>query len=120
MTDTPTPQPTHKRTEFTTASDLYAAQTRFGILMDRFEEWLAKLLGVEYVPGERITLDDYDHSFELKEVDSPTFRWPDDKLQPIWDAGFDKFWICHKNGWETYYAKGGISARTDKRARNEA
>jgi hypothetical protein len=72
------------------------------VFESQFEEFLDKLCG--RLPGEDITYDDYDFSFELKSVPLD-FEFTEEQLQEIWRLGFEKCWICYWDGTEKAYAK---------------
>lgn len=47
--------------------------------------------------------DDYDNSLEIYEV-APDARMGEAAQRVIFDAGFSKVYVNHKDGWETHYA----------------
>jgi hypothetical protein len=54
------------------------------------------------VPFEELGFDDYDCSLELFDVDDE-YRLSVEAQKLIYDAGFIKVYMNHKNKWETHY-----------------
>lgn len=60
----------------------------------------------EYDNWSHLTFDYYDTSVEFKNADDRMRLIPDD-LEFLWDMGFSRTWVCHKDKSETFYCKGG-------------
>jgi hypothetical protein len=69
---------------------------------------------LDNVPFDRMGWDNYDCSLELYEVDDD-YRLPVEMQKVIFDAGFFKVYVNHKNKWETHYSwshgKGFVEAK---------
>ena len=57
----------------------------------------------EFGDFNRISGDYYDNSLEIKEVDNDA-RLNEAAQKIIYDAGFAKVYVNHKDGWETHYS----------------
>lgn len=61
-----------------------------GVSLDYVDEWV----------------DDYDSSLELGGCDND-MRLTPEQVAGVFDLGFSRVWLNHKDGWETYYYEGG-------------
>lgn len=50
-----------------------------------------------------MSTDDYDMSVEIKQA-TDDLRLSAEMQQYLWDAGFGKVYVNHKDGWETHYS----------------
>lgn len=85
------------------ADDMFKAFYALG----RFEDDLGTELEKLGIPDQEyndLTWDHYDYSVEFKDA-CPHFRLTPEQLKGIWELGFHRLWICHADGWETYYHK---------------
>ena len=66
----------------------------------RFEEDLCEVLGGDF---DRLGTDHYDASLEIYKVDDHV-RLSEAAQRLIYDAGFGKVYVNHKDGWQTHYS----------------
>lgn len=55
------------------------------------------------VPFENIEFDEYDRSIEINDVDN-NYRLSSEAQKLLFDAGFSKVYMNHKDKWETHYS----------------
>lgn len=55
---------------------------------------------------EDFTYDYYNSSLEFKGA-SAGFLLTPEQLKTLWDSGFQRTWVCYKDGSERYYVEGG-------------
>lgn len=71
---------------------------------DAMHELLWSMVGQD--SWQELTTDYYDASFEIHECDD-VLAFTAEQQSRFWDLGFQRCWINHKDGTETYYWKGG-------------
>ena len=92
----------------TAADELFAAIGAAGVIEERVSNEVARILEFDWgqdPPCDDITFDPYDASFELKGCRNDLLVMKD-QCEQLWALGFDRFWLCHLDGAETYYWKG--------------
>jgi hypothetical protein len=91
----------------TFAEDLFQATLALGKLEDGLFDIVTEKLGIEGFLD--LTWDWYDFSVEFKNANKDLKLAPE-QLEKLWELGFMRAWVCHEDGWETYYYKGGLDS----------
>ncbi len=82
------------------AQDLFKAQLLVSTLESELDDILEQLDILDY-DGD-FTTDWYDSSIEFKEA-KPDMRLSEEQRSALKAMNFQKCWICHTDGWETFY-----------------
>lgn len=84
-----------------------------GLAESRFTDAIIEAAGDEDAQDaweyERITGDDYDESIEFRGVGNDV-RLNDLQQRLIFEAGFNRCWLNHKDGTETFYMLGSVDS----------
>lgn len=99
------------------ADTLYDAQRALWHQEERFMDFL-EACGIPDT-WDDVTFDPDDRSFELKGV-APEFRWAPDQLAAVWVQGFERFWLCHRDGTESIYRYGATEPERQLRPSSAA
>lgn len=86
---------------------LFAAQNDLLRMEDELSDCASRWVGVDpeedgLIPFERVTYDYYDRSFELKGA-MDSLSLPVEAQRQAAELGFQRCWLCHLDGSETYY-----------------
>ena len=91
------------------ADKLFTAYTNYVYIESQVMDELLECFGINPMepddwPFEDYSHDDYDHSFELLDVDP---EWEPTKvgLEKCWELGFDRCWVNYTDETEKYYYK---------------
>ncbi len=91
------------------ADDLYAARRAVEVAEDALVKHVLVILGLdpndpEKWPFDDTTYDEYDYSFELKNV-KPGLVFTVEQQQRLWDLGFDQFWLNYSDKTERHCSR---------------
>lgn len=95
-------------TQTSLANELFSAMAAHSSIEEQVIDAIGKIFGFDWAgdpPCDDATFDSYDASFELK-VCRDELRATPEQCHELWGLGFDRFWLCHKDGSETHYAEG--------------
>jgi hypothetical protein len=99
------------------AERFFDALGAYTALEIQIEEAILTALGIVYEgktteeirairwPFKRITYDDYDYSFELKDT-RDDWQPTEEQQKALFAIGFCRFWVCYIDGGERYYPGG--------------
>jgi hypothetical protein len=91
----------------TRAEEFFEARSKYEYLLERIEHALLVSCGInphkeETWPFPKIIYDDYDDSFEFRDVQLDWTPTPK-QLAACWQLGFKRCWICYTDGSEKYF-----------------
>jgi hypothetical protein len=89
----------------TLPQDVFDAWSALCQAKDRLDEAVDVWVPALACDYDDITFDYYDASFEVKGC-ADELRIPDVSIPKIRSAGFERVWLCHRNGAETFYEIG--------------
>lgn len=93
-------------TELSLAQRIFDAELAVSLLHDELFQTICANGAIDGYLFTEWRFDDYDSSIEFDGC-APDFRLTEDQQKLLWSIGFDRCWLNHTDGWETYYQKTG-------------